>query len=603
MLTARRNRVVAGPTAFDHVWCGSLMTQYGTFSRGTPGSRPAVAKTPGLPGRAVRREPVSDGRTPKELADLVRELDLADVSVETWESPAMAGVRSALRKLTARSRESELKIETEHLSDAVADLRKKMLERGVASISIRDSAAPGELLTLARWLCRDLAVASPASSPPSEESAGKGTPSATATAITTIRFSPLSTARVPTPSSNLATAVELGDRELLRTWSILVLPATAPAVIDRAAAIVASTISRLSAATGGDTPARAAVLSLMESLTDAEARDDALVVEGIARGCMAQIRTVGGGRGRLALELALRRLLAPASLDLLAQRLPHSADCPSLVSVLARAGDAAVETLLRHLHEAPDSTARRAYFDAIVAMDVGVSVLFHGLRDDRWFVVRNASALLSEMHVGHADSALIPMLLHSDERIRIAAARGLIRLRTGPALTALHRVIDDSNPEVRRISAAAYGLAGSMPDRAHPATGALTNALDHETDDNVTLEILAALGRLGSSGAVQRLLRIVTPTGSSGGSRSSEKYATGSGGHTAEYPAVRQTEENPVGGPAAGPGIQQSAWIRIAALEALVAARGNAVAPMIERLRSDSVPEVAEAATRIARAM
>ena len=570
------------------------MTQFGTFSRGTPGSRPALARTPALAGHAVGRENDGPELVARALADLVIQLDRVGVSIADWEAPAMAEVRAALRKLTAGSRESELRLKVDDVGDALGDLRRKMLERGVASITIHDSAAPGELLTLARWLCRGLVVASPVA-PADAESGG----TSSATAIATARLTPAATPRAATPSSNLATAVELGERELLRTWSVLVLPSNPPTLPDRASGIVANTVARLSAARGQE-GTRTAVGSLLDSLAEAESRGDGLTVEGIARGCLAQIRTIGTGAGRAALELAIRRLLDSRSLELLAQRLPQTADVGAMISLLSRAGDAAVETLLRHLHEARDATARRAYFDAIVAMDVGASILFEGLSDDRWFVVRNASALLGEMHAGHADNALIPLLSHHDERIRIAAGRGLIRLRTPLALTALHRVIDDSNPEVRRISAGAYGLAGSMPDRAHPATGLLTNALDRETDDNVALEMLAALGRLGSSGAVQRLLRMVAPVGTSSGARPSDRYTTSSGSHTTEYATSRQTGEHSVAGPG-GSTTLHSSWLRIAALEALVQARGHAVAPMVERLRTDGDPEVAAAAARIAR--
>jgi HEAT repeat protein len=285
---------------------------------------------------------------------------------------------------------------------------------------------------------------------------------------------------------------------------------------------------------------------------------------------VAQLRVIGGGSGRLALEGAVRHLMRPQVLDLLASRLPFTQDGSTLLPLIARAGDAAVSSLLTHLFAAQDGMARRAYFDAIVAMDVGAALLFDSLSDSRWYVVRNAAALLGEMNVEQADTALLPLLSHQDERIRIAVARALFRLRTSAALAGLHRTVNDSHPEVRRIAAAAYGLSGTLPGRSRPAAGPLSAALNSETDDDVALEMLAALGRLGSSHAVQRLLRIALPAAADGGT---EERAT-----------------------------PRESWIRVAALEALIRARGNAMRPAIERLIGDGDPEVAAAAARLANA-
>lgn len=443
-------------------------------------------------------------------------------------------VRDALRQLTARSRDGALLLRIEQgemllggtpvASERIAadELFVRLLERlefhRVGTITVREGAAPGELLTLARWIAD---------------------------------------ARPPADSE---------QRELLRTWSILVTPASAPTPDEGTPSATVSALSRFAAARS-DAAAVAAVASLMDLLDDAETRNDAHAVEGVARVCLAQLRVVGGGGGRLAIEQAVRRLLRPRMLQLLATCLPWTHDGTALLQLFARAGETGVQCLLSELLVADDSVARRAYFDGIVAMDVGAALLFDALRDPRWFVVRNAAALLGEMQVENSDTVLLPLLAHEDERIRIAAARALVRLRTPAALSGLQRAIEDGNVEVRRLSAAAYGIAGSVKGRSRPPAGPLAAALDRETDDDVALEMLSALGRLGSSHAVQRLLRIVLPASS---------------------------ERAP--GDAAPP---RDTWVRIAALEALVHARGHAMVPAIESLMSDADAEVAAAAARL----
>jgi hypothetical protein len=119
---------------------------------------------------------------------------------------------------------------------------------------------------------------------------------------------------------------------------------------------------------------------------------------------------------------------------------------------------------------------------------------------------------------------------------------------------------------VRRIAAAAYGMPGHGGGGVRPPAARLAAALDKERDDDVALEMLASLGKLGSADAIQRLLRIAQPA-------------------VAAEPGERQTNRD--------------AWIRIAALEALVLARGYAVMGAIESLVGDADPDVAAAAVRL----
>jgi HEAT repeat protein len=473
---------------------------------------------------------------------------------------ATAGARDALRQLAARSRDGALlcrvidgvlvlegvPVSYKGLNeDRFLDvLLNRLVAIGAGSLTVRDGAAPGELLTLGRLLVPSRGADTNGVTPLLASSTVNDTPTAV---------------RVFGTSDD-------APRELLRTWSVLVMPAS-----DHAGAAVATqdpgtALARLAAART-DAAATAAVASLIERLDDAQRRGDGAVVEGIARGCVAHLHSIGGGGGRVALEGAVRYLLRPPLLTLLAQRLPASTDRAALLQLLSRAGDTGVETLITQLMSTDDALARRAYFDGIVAIDVASTLLFDLLTDSRWFVVRNAAALLGEMNVEHTDVALVPLLLHEDERIRIAVARALTRVRTPKALQALHACLDDPQPEVRRLAAASFGLAGGAGGGIRPPAARLTAALDRETDEDVALEMLASLGRLGSADAVQRLVRIAVPTtADTGGDRA---------------------------------GTSRDPWRRIAALEALVRARGHAMVPVIEVLMSDNDRDVAAAATRL----
>ncbi|MGV3709164.1 MAG: hypothetical protein ACO1Q7_10005, partial [Gemmatimonas sp.] len=311
-----------------------------------------------------------------------------------------------------------------------------------------------------------------------------------------------------------------------------------------------------------DDATRQAVSDLLDLANEAEGRQDAAMVEAIAVSLAAHARGLGSGEGRLATEGGLRRLLREGIVTLLAARVPDSTDREMLVSMLARTGEMGGKALVSRLLTSEDRPARRSYFDAIVAQGSGVPQLREALSDPRWFVVRNAAALLGEMGMTDEDASLIPLLAQLDDRIRVAAARALTRLGTTRGLAALQLRLNDPNAEVRRLAAASFARSGGTITAVKPHSAALGNALATELEEDVILEIIASLGKIASADAVQRLIRL----------------AVGERGALVS----------------AHPG-----WFRVAALEALVLARGHAAVPTLEVLATDANAEVAAAAQRL----
>lgn len=535
---------------------------------------------------------VADGRaargTLRALALLVDRLATlgVDGAGALTNPEAAVAVRDALRQFTGRIREASMECRVVEVQfflagepvdraltrddPLIGTLLFRCVSLGIGAITVRRGAAPGELLTLASLLAQPR------------------TGGATATN--------------DTPTSLSAINEQQASRELLRSWSVQVMPAQLPAGLRSATPLsvqalapreaddrfvdsafsddvvfgmtddretVASSATQAFgklAAAHDDLAATKAADVLIAVLDTAEFRGEARVLEGTAAAAMTHMHTVGTGAGRLAVERVLRRLQHRSSLELLATRIPHVPDRSLLLELLSRAGETIVDILVKQLIEATDAAARRAYFDSIVGLDLGGTLLFEHLRDPRWYVVRNAAALLGEMGVEQSDSAMLPLLRHDDDRIRVAAARALVRLATAKAINGLHVAIDDSNTEVRRIAAVSYGLSTSAAGAVRPHAARLAMALEKETDEDVALEMLASLGKLGSADAVQRLLRIAMP----------QQAQTG------------DTSEKP-----------REAWLRIAALEALVRARGQAVMPHVQSLTHDADAEVAQAAFRL----
>ncbi len=545
------------------------------YRRSTPNANTTESGTHGA---------VPDGRSSGAVLRALAVLIDRVAAVQALRPPETAGeidaelvmqplVREALRQLTARSRDGALLcrivdgrfvLEGVPLDGRLAiddpligGMLRRALALGIGSITVRQGAAPGELLTLASLFAQPFRAGAEAL--------------------------PLS-GDTPTTITR-AISSEERPRELLRLWGVLVTPLepgadqrprftpSSSAVLDDSGtgtstaggSAVANALSRLATARTDDAALAAGDL-LIELIDGAEFRGDALTIESIARATMQHVHAVGGGGGRLGGERIMRRLLHRTSLRLLATRVPYTPERTIILELMARAGDAAVEVLVQELLNSSESQARRAYFDSIVALDLNATLLFDLVRDSRWFVVRNAVALLGEMGVEQADVVMLPLLTHEDDRIRIAAARALMRLGTAKAMPGLHGVIEDAHPEVRRIAAAAYGLPGHGGGGVRPHAARLAAALDKERNEDVALEMLASLGKLGSADAIQRLLRIAQPA-------------------VAAEPGERQTNRD--------------AWIRIAALEALVRARGYAVIGAIESLAGDADPDVAAAVVRL----
>lgn len=391
-------------------------------------------------------------------------------------------VRRALRATVAASRRTSLDVRlvadqiligerllsADAMTDdpAIAMLVARLSEQGSLSLDVRRGAAPTELLELARLLGTD---------------------------------------RSPGPSENA-----------WRSWSVRITPGSVPVVgagaeappaseaVAAAPEAVQHALSALATA-HDDTTLHPLVETLLHAVSTPPWNEHPSVIEAVAIGLVSDARHRGNRAGRLTIESGIRQLLSPERLTTLVRRLPHTRMRDELLPVLARGGEYSVHALVQALQDAETLMERRVCFDAIVALDAGDGALREALTDARWFVVRNAAALLGEMGVLEADGELVALLSHADERIRVAGARSLTRLGTERALVALQQCLTDSVPELRRLAAAAHGARS----QGKPSTTALLTALDIETDEDVMLEIVAVLGVLGSPDGVQRLLRLL----------------------------------------------------------------------------------------------
>jgi HEAT repeat protein len=176
------------------------------------------------------------------------------------------------------------------------------------------------------------------------------------------------------------------------------------------------------------------------------------------------------------------------------------------MSVLIRTGEDGADALIEQLTSAQSLTDRRIYFDALVTLNAGVPALMHMLGDARWYVARNAADLLGEMVAEEALGPLAELLKHDDDRVRRAAITALAKLTSPKAVDALRTALRDTSAQVRMQAAAGMGARKGMRTAA-----TLTKALDDEEDADVQLAIIGSLGRLATTDAVQRLIKLAEP--------------------------------------------------------------------------------------------
>ena len=205
--------------------------------------------------------------------------------------------------------------------------------------------------------------------------------------------------------------------------------------------------------------------------------------------------------------MAMRRLTKPTLLRSVAQMLPRKRErYDEYMAVLMRTGEDGADALIEQLTSAQSLTDRRIYFDALVTLNAGVPALIHMLGDARWYVARNAADLLGEMVAEEALGPLAELLKHDDDRVRRAAITALAKLTSPKALDALRTALRDRSAQVRMQAAAGMGARKGMRTAA-----TLTKALDDEEDPDVQLAIIGSLGRLATTDAVQRLIKLAEP--------------------------------------------------------------------------------------------
>jgi HEAT repeat protein len=246
------------------------------------------------------------------------------------------------------------------------------------------------------------------------------------------------------------------------------------------------------------------------SLADHSARiGKPATVGDVLHGVVQREPKVPDGEAKRAYVLAIRRMSKPALLRAVGTLIPKKPERrQQYFEILARTGEEGAEALIEQITQAQTSDDRKRLFEVLVELPDAVPALVRMLGDSRWFVVRNAADLLGEMVATRAEDALVGLLRHVDDRVRRSATNALLKLGTPNAFKGIYDAVSDSSPEVRMQAAVA------MATRKDGRTSAtLIRAIEDEADADVQLAMIAALGRVATPDAVQKLVKMAEPEG------------------------------------------------------------------------------------------
>lgn len=257
--------------------------------------------------------------------------------------------------------------------------------------------------------------------------------------------------------------------------------------------------------------------------------------------------------------LTVRRLSKPLVLHPIARLLPGGGDAAArAIAVLVRCGNDGADAVIDQYARAATAAEREAFSGALDALPATDDALAAMLMDVRPNMARLAADLIGARLPPEGDKALADHLAGADPRVRRAVVRALGQYDTAFAVDAIARALDDPVVEVRLEATAALARRGGVK-----VGDIIGRAMDAEEEAEVQISLAMALGRVGTPGAVARLIK-----------------AAGAGGLFASRRA-------PV--------------VRAAAVRALAATRHPDALAAVAELVNDKDREVREAATRATR--
>jgi len=423
----------------------------------------------------------------------------------------------------------------------VRDVAARMTAHSIRAVTITRGAKPPDLLGFARILAAD-AVPNDGGAQVSQKLAALGAGSLTLTTIEAVPGRsgadvPVGPVTVPAPFSGAPLPKARRDAS--------------------SSAMSVDELLRALDAAGTSEAANTKALDDLIILADHSARiGKAIVVADIFTGVLSRHGKLADGDVKSAFAMSMRRLSKPALLRAVAGMIiKHPERKQPVYEILKRTGEDGSAALIEQVGQARTAGERQKLLAVLTTLPDAVPALIRMLGDSRWFVVRSAADLLGEMVAIKAEDALVQLLGHGDDRVRRSATNALLKLGTPNAVKGVYEAVRDSSPVVRMQVAAALSIRKDAK-----TTATLILAIDSENDGDVQLAMIAALGKIATPEAVQKLVKMALPAGRLFG--------------------------------------KKDAGLRVAAVQALGEARTQAAAKALKELMSDKDKDVRETANR-----
>jgi HEAT repeat protein len=234
------------------------------------------------------------------------------------------------------------------------------------------------------------------------------------------------------------------------------------------------------------------------------------LVQGLCRDAESMRGRNPAARGLV--MLAIERIATRPFIDGLVEGLGRARseeDRAALKATIVHVGASAVTPLVQALIASKDAGSRRAYRDALVALDaVGIELMEDMVGDDRWFVVRNMVGILGETRSADAIEHFSRTIAHSDARVRRETIMALAKVSGEEAVPLLVKGLQDPDAGLRASAALGLGLT-KQPAGVAPLLARLAD----ESEPEVEVEIVRALGRIGDARAIRVLAERATGGG------------------------------------------------------------------------------------------
>jgi HEAT repeat protein len=181
----------------------------------------------------------------------------------------------------------------------------------------------------------------------------------------------------------------------------------------------------------------------------------------------------------------------------------------TLTQILAFVGSKIANRLVEILADEGAASKRKLLNEILVHSGTGtLPVIYEYLDDDRWYVVRNAIAILGDIRSQESLAQLTPLLQHDEIRVRRETIRALTKIGGKRAIKILVQTAIADDQELRRQAILSLGAI-----RATSAVPTLLTMLKKsdwsQRAVDLKKDVIRALGEISDPEAIPELVKVV----------------------------------------------------------------------------------------------